>query len=282
MFRTMACAAALMCSNFIGAQAADLQNDMPASASAFSDGLGGEWVVTVGALVGSTPLFPGSKTETLTAFPVIDIHRPGAIEWLSLPTDAFSITLYNTENFRIGAAGDFLLDRNSKDTSDVKGLASINYTAELGAFAEYYPTPYLRARAELLQGVTGADGLEARLKADFIYRPVPQWIFTAGPRLQFVNTQYASTFFSVTNSESSLSGLPVFHASGGVGSAGVDATARYYVSDNLSLRAFVDWERLTGDPGDSPIVKYRGSEDQVSFGVGAAIRFNYPLSSFKD
>jgi outer membrane protein len=254
------------------AWAADISN---ADTPSYKDS-GDYWVVTIGALGGATPLFPGSKTETGTVFPIFDIHRSGTFEWFGVPTDSASITLYQTGNFRFGAAGDYITNRDSSDTSDLKGLKNIDYTVELGAFAEYYPLPFLRTRAELLQGVSGAEGFEARLKADFIYRPDAQWVFTAGPRLDFVNTQYASTFFSVHSNEVGPSGLSAYHAAGGLNSAGADVTARYYVSDNFSLRAFADWERLVGDAADSPIVRLRGSTDQFQFGIGGAVRFTYP------
>jgi outer membrane protein len=254
------------------AQAADIASD---SAVSYKDAPGNYWVVTLGGYGGAGPSFPGSKTETFVFIPAIDIHRAGEREWLMLPTDAFSYTLYQTGNFRIGAAGDYILERNHSDSGAIHGLNDINYTLELGAFAEYYPVPFIRTRIELLQGVTGAEGLAARLMADYVFQPNAQWLFTAGPRLQFANTEYQSTFFSVDSVEAIRSGLPAYHASGGLNSAGLDATARYNVNERLSLRAFADWERLAGDAADSPIVKLRGSEDQFEFGVGAAYRFTY-------
>ena len=145
----------------------------------------------------------------------------------------------------------------------------------LGAFAEYYPLQFLRTRAEVLQGVSGADGLTVNLMADYIYRPNQSWLFTAGPRLQFANTQYELTFYSINASEAVASGLTPYHASGGLNSAGANATARYYFNDRFSVRGFVEWDRLVDDAANSPLVKAKGSEDQVQFGLGAAYRFNY-------
>jgi MipA family protein len=123
--------------------------------------------------------------------------------------------------------------------------------------------------------VTGAEGLAVNLAADAIYRPDPKWLFTVGPRLKFVNTQYQSTFFSVSQAEANRSIFSAYHASGGINSVGVDATVRYYVSERFSLRAFAEWNRLQGDAADSPIVKLRGSEDQWQAGVGASYTFNF-------
>jgi MipA family protein len=253
-------------------RAADIWTDSPAS---YKDPVGSCWVVTLGGYGVAVPEFPGSKSYAFAFRPIIDIHEAGAKEWLGLPEDAFSVTLYQTGNFRMGLAGDYLLDRNHSDDSVLKGLRDINYTLELGGFAEYYPAPFIRTRIELLQGVTGAEGFVANLMADYIYRPTPQWTFTAGPRLQFANTQFESTFFSINSAEAITSGLPAYHASGGLNSAGVDATARYNVNERLSVRAFADFERLVGDGANSPLVKFRGSDDQFEFGIGASYTFRY-------
>jgi outer membrane protein len=254
------------------AHGADFLDGTPLS---YKDGAGSVWVVTLGGYGGGEPEFPGSKSLAFAFRPIVDIRREGTKEWLTLPNDAVSLTLYQTGNFRIGAAGDYLTNRDQKDDSALKGLHGINYTLELGAFAEYYPVPFIRTRLELLQGVTGAEGFVANLSADYIYQPSPEWLFTAGPRLRFVNTQYESTFFSISAAEAAASGLTPFHASGGLDSAGIDATARYNVNERLSLRAFAEWDRLTGDGANSPLVKIRGSEDQFQFGLGAAYKFTY-------
>ena len=255
------------------ADAADISDN---SGFSYKDTPADYWVITLGGYAGARPQYPGSDGLTFDFRPVIDIHRAGAREWLALPNDAFSLTLYQTPNFRIGAAADYLQNRNqSDDRSALRGLHDIDYTVELGGFAEYYPLPFLRTRVELLQGVSGAEGFAANLMADYIYTPDPSWMFTVGPRLQFVNTQYESTFFSITAAEAAIANLTPYHAAGGIHSAGVDATARYYVNDRLSLRAYFEWDRLVGDAADSPLVKQRGSEDQLQFGIGAAYRFTY-------
>jgi outer membrane protein len=270
--KTIAAVFALLSLTPSCALAADLLDGTPLS---YKDTPGSYWVVTLGGYGGGEPEFPGSKGYTGSFRPIVDIRREGTKEWLGLPNDAIGLTLYQAGNFRFGAAGDLLQNRDRSNDSALKGLRNIDYTLELGAFAEYYPVPFIRTRVELLQGVTGAEGFAINLMADYIYQPAPQWLFTAGPRLRFVNTQYESTFFSISGAEAAASGLKSFHASGGLDSAGIDATVRYYVSDNLSLRAFAEWDRLTGDGADSPLVKVRGSEDQLQFGVGAAYKFTY-------
>ena len=269
---------AAACFAFLGlsigaAQASGLWGDNPVS---LKDGPGGGyWVVTIGGYGAAEPAFPGSKDYTASGRIIFDAYRAGDREWLTLPNDAASITLYEAGNFRAGAAADFINGRFQNDGGAAVGLHDINYTNEVGGFAEFYPVPFVRTRVELLQGVTGSDGFTANLMADFIYKPSPQWLFTVGPRLNFVDGQYNSAFFSISPVDSVLTGLPEYHASGGFYSAGVDATVRYQLTERISLRAFAEWDRLMGFAADSPLVQLRGSEDQFQVGVGAAYKFNF-------
>jgi MipA family protein len=234
---------------------------------------GSTWIVTLGGFGGAEPSFPGADAYAFAPRPIVDIYRAGDRTWLTLPTDAFSFTVYSAGDFRFGAAADYILNRSHHGDSALRGLPDINYTWETGAFAEYYPLPFLRTRIELLQGISGAEGFVANLMADYIFVPAPAWLLTAGPRLYLVNTQYQSAFFSIDSAASRLSGLPAYHASGGFNSAGIGTTARYNISEQLSLRAFAEWDRLVDDAAESPIVKLRGSVDQFQFGFGAAYRF---------
>jgi outer membrane protein len=259
-----------------GALGADLLGSP--SGDSYKDGPSNYWVVTIGGYGGADPQFPGAKDFTFSFRPIIDIRRAGEPEDLNLPNDAVSFTLYKNGPFRFGLAGDLINSRDHSDTDSLRGLRDIDYTLELGGFAEYWIAPNVRTRVDLLQGVTGAEGLTANFSADYVYKPDARWMFTFGPRMQVVSTQYQSTFFSVNSSEAAATGLMPFHASGGIHSAGIDATVRYNVTDRFSIRAFADWERLLGDAADSPIVQVRGSEDQFEFGVGAAYTFDVKRS----
>ncbi|MBT3071588.1 MipA/OmpV family protein [Rhodomicrobium sp. Az07] len=254
-----------------GAQAADLIG----SDGGYKDGVTAPyWVVTIGGYAAVEPSFPGAKDTDFTFRPIIDIYRAGEREWLSLPNDAFSFTLHQTSNFRFGVAGNYIDDRNvSDDRRALANLQDIDYTIQLGGFAEYYPVPFIRTRVELLQGITGAEGFEANLMADFIYRPAAQWQFTVGPRLKLVSEDYNSAFFSTPVGYADL--VSAYNAGGGLNSVGVSGSARYDVNERWSIRGFAEWNRLEGDAADSPLVKLRGDENQWQAGIGAAYKFNF-------
>ena len=94
------------------AYGADISAD---AAPSYKDTPGNYWVVTLGGYGARRTEFPGAKKYGLQVRPIVDIHRPENREWLTLPADALSLTLYQTGNFRVGAAADFLLDRVQSD-----------------------------------------------------------------------------------------------------------------------------------------------------------------------
>jgi outer membrane protein len=72
--------------------------------------------------------------------------------------------------------------------------------------------------------------------------------------------------------------LPVYNAGGGLYSYGAGAQLEYFLSPQWSAHVFGEYERLTGDAANSPLVTQRGSADQFTVGVGATYSFNmHPL-----
>jgi outer membrane protein len=230
----------------------------------------GPWVVTIGGWVVAQPDYMGSDDYEAAFRPIFNIRKEGSKEWLSLPDDSAGIALFETSNFRIGPAFGFTPERNSSDNPALRGLKDVDFTFEAGAFAEYWPAEMLRTRLEVLHGLNGHEGLIANLSADFVLRPAERWMVTIGPRLTWVDDNYADAYFSVGPGSPSL---PQFRAEGGLHSVGVGASLSYDVTEAVQFRVFGEYDRLLGDAADSPLVDLRGSEDQFTAGVGVSYRF---------
>ncbi len=67
---------------------------------------------------------------------------------------------------RAGVVGKFLPGRDAGTDDALEGLSEVKWGGELGGFADLYVTDYLRARAELRQGIRSHDGLVADLSVD--------------------------------------------------------------------------------------------------------------------
>jgi outer membrane protein len=234
-----------------------------------------DWTITVGIEGKVEPIFLGSKDFTVRPNPLFDIRRYGTPERFRAPRDGISFALFEGSNFQIGPVGQIRIGRReSDDPAALRGLGNVPWAGEIGAFAEYWFVPWLRARAEVRQGVTGHHGLVADLTADAVVPVTPQLTLSGGPRATLVTAAANQPYFSINDIQSIASGLPVYSAGGGLRSVGAGAQARYFWTPQLATHVFVEYDRLTDGAADSPLVTQRGSPNQVTIGFGVTRSFD--------
>jgi outer membrane protein len=255
-----------------GAPAAQPPAAPPLFPSVF--GLGPEWTVTIGAEGRAIPEFEGSSQYTGIAIPRFDIRRAGTPEHFYSPRDGFGIGVIDTGNFRFGPTFKIRLPRNEGDDYALHGLGNVDWALEAGLFAEYWPTHWLRTRAEVRQGIGGHHGIVSDLMADVIAPVTPKLTLSAGPRLTLATAEAEQPYFSITPEQSVASGLPVYNARGGVHSWGAGAQAHYQWTPQWATYTFVEYQRLEDGAADSPLVIQRGTPDQLQVGLGVTYSFD--------
>jgi len=233
-----------------------------------------DWTITIGAEGRVEPVFQGSKSYTIRPYPLLDVRRFGTPERFHGPRDGIGFALIDTGNLLIGPVGQFRMERRERDDTVLFGLGDVPWAVELGGFAEYWWVPWLRTRAEVRQGFNGHHGVVADLFADAVVPVGPQFTVSGGPRITFATTAATSPYFSINPLQSAASGLPTFAAEGGVRSVGAGTQARYFWTPQFATHAFVEYERLTDDAANSPLVTHRGSANQVTIGFGATHSFD--------
>jgi MipA family protein len=234
-----------------------------------------DWTITVGAEGRVEPIFQGSNDYTVRPYPIFDLRRYGTPERFRGPRDGIGIGLIDIGNLQLGPVGQFRMTRReSDDPSALHGLGNVPWAVEIGGFAEYWWVPWLRSRAEVRQGFNGHHGLVADLTADAVVPVNPQLTLSGGPRLTLASTAATSPYFSIDAAQSAASGLPVYDARGGVRSVGAGAQARYFWTPQWATHGFVEYERLSDDAANSPLVTQRGSANQVTIGFGATRAFD--------
>src|SRR5689334_118906 len=253
----------------VAASAADMDPRFKAPPSAY------DWTITVGIEGKVEPIFLGSKDFTVRPNPLFDIRRYGTPERFRAPRDGISFALFEGSNFQVGPVGQIRIGRReSDDPAALHGLGNVPWAGEIGAFAEYWFVPWLRARAEVRQGVTGHHGLVADLTADAVVPVTPQLTLSGGPRATLVTAAANQPYFSINDIQSIASGLPVYSAGGGLRSVGAGAQARYFWTPQVATHVFVEYDRLTDDAADSPLVTQRGSPNQLTIGFGVTRSFD--------
>ena len=131
-----------------------------ASAAEAGDGpfgwLSGDWYLTVGATGMVAPNFEGGKKYMLSAQPIISLGKAGPQARFTSRNDNISLALVDDGGVRAGLTGKFLFSRDDSDADELKGLDPVRWGGEVGGFFEFYPTDWMRARAELRHGGTSA------------------------------------------------------------------------------------------------------------------------------
>ena len=201
----------------------------------------------------------------------LDIARGDTPFKFEAPDDGFGIEIVNSGGFAFGPIANFEDARTAEDVG--ADLPKIDFSAEVGAVVKYELRDRFRIRAELRKGVTGHKGWVGTAGADLIFREADRWLFSIGPRVTWSDDTYQDAWFSVAPADSVPSGLPAYDADGGIHAYGATASAITQISSRWGVSAYAKYDRLTGDPADSPIVLTYGSRDQFSFGAALTYTF---------
>ena len=247
---------------------------LPASSQTLPEAANG-WTVTLGGTVAAVPLWTGSSRLGPMIMPRLSLRAPGAPERFSSFDDGISPALVDLGWFRLGPNIGIVGARRAGDDARLAGLANVGLAIEAGAFAELFPVEWLRLRAAVRHGIGGHAALVGNAGADVIWRPAQRWTVSAGPRAFFGSDRYASTYFSVSPTESLASGLTAYSARGGLLRYGAAAQVAYAFDGGWTVTGFAAYERLTGSAASAPLVAQRGSVNQLT--VGSSVSYSFTL-----
>jgi MipA family protein len=236
-----------------------------------------DWTITLGGEGKIFPAFEGANRYEFDPNPIFSVRRSGKAARFRSPRDGAGIALINAGGFYFGPVGKFKKARKESDHVELRGLGDVDWTLEVGAFAEYWPKDWLRARIEARRGFNGHEGFVADASADLVIPFAERWTFSGGPRLTVADTNATAPYFGIDTLQAAASGLPVFDAKGGVRSVGGGMQVRFQWTPQLATRAYLEYDHLMGDAASSPLVTERGSPDQVSFGLGVTYSFDVKL-----
>ncbi len=230
--------------------------------------------IMIGTGVQTLPRYPGADGNQATFLPLFDTWREGEQIPVESPDEAFGSALIGSRSgTSIGPAIGFA---ESRAADDVPGLAKVGFGMEAGVFAQTFPVPQLRLRAELRQGIGGHKALTGDLAADLVIRGGAGdngggegLVATLGPRLRWGSAKHNRAYFGVP------SPAPVFTAyepGGGIYAVGAVAGVRLPLGRTFGLYGYLGYDRLTDRAARSPIVQ-AGNRDQVSGGLALTYRF---------
>ena len=240
------------------------------------------FIVTATANGQFVPRFPGADKLTGVFYPSLNIRRADEPPRFAAPDDGFSISvLDDIPAIRFGPVVRVQAGRYLSDDRRLFGLRKLNWSVEPGAFFEYFPVSFIRARIELRYSLNGVQGLVGNAGIDVI-APYDRFTFSLGPRLNFADASYMRGYFGVRPAEAAINGvLPAYRPGAGIVSAGLLGAVSYRWSEAWSTTGYVGYNRLVAEAARSPIPRLIGSRDQLTFGASVSYSFNFtPGSGF--
>jgi len=256
--------------------AADLTPVSPSAAPPAANPSKTEWTVEFGFEVRTLPHYQGSSVYGVYPYPLLDVRPAGTPPRFHAPRDGIGYALYDTEKIKAGPVVQVELGRHVKHNPSLAGLGNIGATAEVGGFVDYWPVPWLRARVELRQGFGGHHGIVSDETVDLVVPVGPQWTLSGGPRMTVASHEANAPYFDVNLPQSAASGLPIYDSGSGIRSLGAGGQARYQWNRRWASHGFVEYSRLVGGVGSSPVVTDRGAPDQGMIGFGTTYSFDVP------
>ena len=167
-----------------------------------------DWIVTIGAEGRIIPAFPGAADKKLgwSALPLFSIRQAGTPPDFFGPRDSFGFNIINTGMFQFGPALQFVNRRKASDYAELNGLSDVDYAAQVGAFANFWPVSWLRLRGEVRQGIGGETGVTGDVFLDAVV-PLGQWTLSAGPRVTLQTSAATSPYFSITAAQATAANM---------------------------------------------------------------------------
>lgn len=231
----------------------------------------------------AAPKYLGDDDYQISALPGLRLSYGDT--FFASVNEGVGLNLINTGPWRAGPMlrydfgrdqdGDSLFRISGGGTSDLQGLGDVDGTTEIGGFVEYSLDQF-EAYLELRQGLGGHDGMVGSARVDYktMLRGFgPPAFFSVGPTVSFASSQYTSAYFDVNAVQSAASGLTMYDAGGGITSYGINAALTLPITQRAAITAIAGWDVLTGDVGDSSLVRERGSRHQGRIGVFTGLRF---------
>jgi hypothetical protein len=143
-----------------------------------------DWLVTIGAEVRAIPAWPGAPTDKLAfgGFPLVALQKPGDPPFFFGARDGFGIPILDFGQLQIGPVATINYPRYVWQYQQLNALGEVPWALQLGGYAQWWATPWLRLRGEVRQGIGGETGVTGNLYVDAVV-PLGQWRLSAGPRL---------------------------------------------------------------------------------------------------
>jgi outer membrane scaffolding protein for murein synthesis (MipA/OmpV family) len=233
--------------------------------------------ITLGGLGLLRPEYEGSDRYEVIGFPLPSVNYKNIffIGGQQAQGQGAGVNIIRTPFFTMGLGLNFYGDRDEDESPDLMGMGDVDAGLDGSIFAMGRLGPLtarINFRRDLFDNYDGSL-VVARLGYGFSVARKARVILNVGTT--YADDNFMSTYFSVTDTQSSASGLPEFTADKGFKDISAGANLIYPFYKNWVLLTFASYSRLINDAAKSPLVANVGSENQFRLLFGIGYRFQF-------
>ena len=230
---------------------------------------------------GVVPDYVGSDDYTFAAAPAFYYKFGNSNRYVDWWGIFGAVNLIDSQTWSAGPTLQFRPGRKDVDDAVVSRMSEIDNSWDAGLYAgyQYINTQGVPWMARVSVGAqwnlnNEYDGTYWWASSQFFF-PLSEVLFVGlGGGIGGGGSSFNQTYFGVSPANAAASGLPVYSPGGGL--------SNVYVWPALMWRFHPNWigavggmySRVTGDAGDSPVVRDRGDANQWIGGVGIAYIWN--------
>lgn len=247
---------------------------------------GDHLTVGVGAAYG--PSYDGSNDSVLSAFPLVQGQWKGIQFNPRAGGVALDVIPQNNDSrigFSLGPVIGVSFNRNRQiEDPVVRAAGKLDWALELGVnggvtvkklLSDY---DALTLSVDVKRDVRAYEGVTWTPSISYLTPLSKAVLVTASVSARHVDDNYAEYYYSVTPSQSSASGLPVYNAKGGWDSVNAGLLVGWDLSGDLRDGGFAvfgtaNYARMLNDGKDTPYTSIRGDANQWTVATGIAYTF---------
>lgn len=235
-----------------------------------------DWNIRLGVGAMAGPKFEGGDTYKVVPAPqfMISYRDLVFLRGPSLGINAFTVHGPRpSDKLQIGPLVRYQPGRDEDNSNRLRGMGDIDGAVEIGGFITYGIGAWSAGVTVFRDLSDSHDGLTAKISAGHRLPLGPALLLRSDMSVNLADDKHTTAFFGVTAAQSARSGLRQYRPEGGFKDAGISFDLDYRVTENWGLGGRLGYKRILGDAADSPLVKDRGSANQLVTGLFLNYRF---------
>jgi MipA family protein len=231
-----------------------------------------DWDVTLGGGFRYGPAYESGRSYRLEPVPYFDAewYDANGYERAFISTeDGVGFDALSTDHWKLGPYLFWRPGRRTGSSSALSGLDDSHNSLQAGAFVEYDPNECCDVFVKARRDVGGTDhGVFFDIGGE-VNAPIAPRHWFAGFKLTttWANGPGLQPLFGITPSQSARTGLATYTPSHGFKDVEAEPSITYQFDNHWAIQSFATYERLLDTVTDSPLVRERGTADQLSVGL---------------